>query len=238
MSAWARARMSFASVSARAMRSARTDSAACRASSMSRPASFLASAICARYCAFAASASVFAVSAPSRSLRMRSSRACSMFFTAGTPNFHTASSSTTKAAEPHAISLPPGSNGDGAFWQSLISPPFTSFSAHCFAASFAYFGAVSAPYAGAATTKTATAMPTAAISARMCFRTVARLAGDDEREDETEQRERLGERDPEEHRRANGGGRLGLARQGGDRVADDQTDADAGADGGAAVDDA
>src|SRR4051812_16606553 len=83
-----------------------------------------------------------------------------------------------------------------------------------------------------------TATPATAISARMRFRTTPPSAGDDEREDEPEQRERLGERDPEEHRGSDGAGRLGLARHGGDRVADDQADADAGADGGAAVDDA
>src|SRR5205807_7224088 len=97
---------------------------------------------------------------------------------------------------------------------------------------------VSAAYAGAPTTNTVTAMPSTAVSARMRFRTFAPSAGDDEREDETEQRERLGERDPEEHRRAHGAGRLRLTRHGGDRVTDHQTDADAGADGGAAVDDA
>ena len=61
---------------------------------------------------------------------MRSSRAFSMFFTAGTPNFHIATSSTTNAAEPQRISFTPGSKGDGAFWQSsgTKSPPLTAFS--------------------------------------------------------------------------------------------------------------
>src|SRR5260370_27637342 len=81
-------------------------------------------------------------------------------------------------------------------------------------------------------------MPTTAINARMRFRTIDPSAGDDEREDEAEQRECLGERDTEEHRCPDGARRLGLARHGGDRVTDHQTDADAGADGGAAVDDA
>ena len=79
---------------------------------------FAAPAIWARYCAFSDSASVRAFSAPSRSLRMRSSRACSMFFTAGTPNFHMATSSTRNAAVPQMTSFLAGSNGDGAFWQS------------------------------------------------------------------------------------------------------------------------
>ena len=52
------------------------------------------------------------------------------------------------------------------------------------------------------------------------------------------ERERLGERDTEEHRGAHHARRLGLASHGGDGVADDEADADARADGGAAVDDA
>ena len=64
------------------------------------------------------------------------------------------------------------------------------------------------------------------------------LARDDEREDEAEQSEGLGERDAEEHRGAHHAGRLGLAGHGRDGVADDEADADAGADGRAAVDDA
>ena len=51
---------------------------------------------------------------------MRSSRACSMFFTAGTPNFHMTTSSTRNASEPQMTSLLAGSSGDGAFWQSSI----------------------------------------------------------------------------------------------------------------------
>ena len=64
------------------------------------------------------------------------------------------------------------------------------------------------------------------------------LARDDEREDEAEQSEGLGERDAQEHRGAHHAGRLGLASHGRDGVADDEADADAGADGRAAVDDA
>src|SRR4051794_722369 len=169
---------------------------------------------------------------------MRSSRACSMFLTAGTPNFHIAPSSTRNASEPQMISSLPGNSGDGAFWQSSTEPPVASFSAHSLSAWLAYFGWDSCAYAGAAATNMTTATPATAISARMRFRTTPPSAGDDEREDESEQRERLGERDPEEHRGSDGAGRLGLARQGGDRVADAQADADAGADGGAAVDDA
>ena len=68
---------------------------------------------------------------------MRSSRACSMFFTAGTPNFHMAMSSTANAAVPQMTSFLPGSNGDGAFWQSsaVTSPPLASLSKHCLPAS-------------------------------------------------------------------------------------------------------
>src|SRR5205085_1494186 len=64
------------------------------------------------------------------------------------------------------------------------------------------------------------------------------LLADDEGEDEAEERERLGEGDAEEHGRADHARRLGLAGHGRDRVADHEADADAGADGRAAVDDA
>ena len=60
----------------------------------------------------------------------------------------------------------------------------------------------------------------------------------EEEEDEPEQGERLGERDTEEHRRADRAGPLGLAGHRGDGVAHHDADADAGADGRAAVDDA
>src|SRR5687768_11782159 len=63
-------------------------------------------------------------------------------------------------------------------------------------------------------------------------------AGHDEREDEAEQGERLGEGDAQEHGGAHHAGGLGLAGHGADGVADDEADADAGADGSAAVDDA
>src|SRR5262249_14522533 len=63
-------------------------------------------------------------------------------------------------------------------------------------------------------------------------------AGDDEREDEAEERERFGERDAQEHRRTDGAGRLGLARHRRDGVTDDEADADAGADGSATVNNA
>ena len=64
------------------------------------------------------------------------------------------------------------------------------------------------------------------------------LALREEEEDETEQGERLGERDTEEHRRADRARHLGLAGHGRDGVADHEADADAGADGRGAVDDA
>src|SRR5712692_5485327 len=64
------------------------------------------------------------------------------------------------------------------------------------------------------------------------------LALGEEEEHESEQSERLGERDTEEHRRADRALHLGLARHGLDRVADDEADADARADGRGAVHDA
>src|SRR3954453_12664860 len=54
-------------------------------------------------------------------------------------------------------------------------------------------------------------------------------------DDEADQGERLGEGDAEEHRRANHAGSLWLASHGLDGLADDVTDADAGADGGETV---
>ena len=61
------------------------------------------------------------------------------------------------------------------------------------------------------------------------------LTGDDEGENEAEERERFGERDAEEHRRLDLTSRLGLTGHRRDGVADDDADADAGADGRAAV---
>src|SRR3712207_93996 len=58
---------------------------------------------------------------------------------------------------------------------------------------------------------------------------------DDEAQDEPEERERLGERDAQEHRGADHARRLGLARHGLDGLADEEADADAGADRGEAV---
>src|SRR5258707_14144763 len=83
-------------------------------------------------------------------------------------------------------------------------------------------------------------MPTTPITARMRVRTVPPVrvsARDDERENEAEERERLGERDPEEHRGSHGSGRLGVAVHSGDDVADHQADAVAVADGGGAAHD-
>src|SRR6478736_1856338 len=84
-------------------------------------------------------------------------------------------------------------------------------------------------------------MPATAMSARMRVRTVPPVrdsARDDERKDESEERERLGEGDAEEHRGSHGARRLRLTRHGRNRVTDHQTDADAGTDRGASVNDA
>ena len=54
-------------------------------------------------------------------------------------------------------------------------------------------------------------------------------------DDEADQRQGLGEGDTEEHGRAGHAGRFGLAGHGGDGVADDDADADAGANGGRPV---
>src|SRR4051794_22889829 len=64
-----------------------------------------------------------------------------------------------------------------------------------------------------------------------------RRGGSNELEDETDEGERLGERDAEEHRRPHVAGHLGLAGHRLHRLADQVTDTDAGADGGEAVTD-
>src|SRR3954468_1784102 len=75
---------------------------------------------------------------------------------------------------------------------------------------------------------------------RMTLRTriTVPLARDDEGEDEPEEGERLGEGDAEEHGGAHHAGGLRLTGHRGDGVADDDADADARTDGGAAVHDA
>src|SRR5436190_20427908 len=84
-----------------------------------------------------------------------------------------------------------------------------------------------------------TPSPMAAARSALLIRiTTSSLTGDDEGEHEPEQGQCLGEGDAEEHRGARHTGGLGLAGHGGDGVADDDADADARPDGGAAVDDA
>ena len=98
---------------------------------MIRPASLRASAICARYCAFSASASVLRLLGPLEVVADALLAACSMFFTAGTPNFHMTKSSTRNASEPQMISLVAGRIGLGAFWQSSSrAAASSSFSTH------------------------------------------------------------------------------------------------------------
>src|SRR5438552_15947076 len=83
-------------------------------------------------------------------------------------------------------------------------------------------------------------VPAASSVARRSFRIrmTASSARDDEGQHEPEERERLGERDAEEHGRADHARRLRLARHRGDGISDDEADTDAGADRRAAVDDA
>src|SRR5438445_13357994 len=57
----------------------------------------------------------------------------------------------------------------------------------------------------------------------------------DELDDEPDEGQRLGERDPQEHRGPGDAGRLRLPGHGLDGVAHDEADADAGADGGESV---
>src|ERR1700684_4357767 len=63
-----------------------------------------------------------------------------------------------------------------------------------------------------------------------------RLLGNEERDGDTDQRERLGECEADPHVSGDPAGRLGLAGHGLDRVPEHQADADAGADGREAVD--
>src|SRR5215469_18642873 len=60
-------------------------------------------------------------------------------------------------------------------------------------------------------------------------------SGEDERRDEADEGERLGQREADPHVLRDTAAGLGLTSHGLDRVAEDQADADAGADGGEAV---
>src|SRR4051794_33321184 len=149
-----------------------------------------------------------------------------------------------KESAPQISSLVAGRIGLGAFWQSSILPPCSSLSMHSLEnlLTLTVVGVVCSPpdvwaKAGAADTPSAPspmATASSALLVRMCFL----LTGDDEGEDEPEQGQGLGEGDAEEHRRTGHASRLGLAGHGGDGVADDDADADARPDGGAAIDDA
>src|SRR5688572_10598620 len=91
----------------------------------------------------------------------------------------------------------------------------------------------------------AEAVPKTHASARMPTAISARtrtggppLTRDDEREHEAEERERLGERDAQEHRGADHAGGLGLTGHGSDGVTHHDADADTRTDRSTAVDDA
>src|SRR5919199_1585809 len=93
------------------MRSFRTCSADCRASSMMRPASLRASASWAWYSSSTSWASALAPSAASRSLRRRSSRAVRDSLMAGNAFHCRTAYSAKKAMEPQMISLVAGRIG-------------------------------------------------------------------------------------------------------------------------------
>src|SRR5215204_4669837 len=137
-----------------------------------------------------------------------SARAASVAFRAGKANFHSAKK-TMRKASPATISSTSGGI-------STLMPP-----------------ASSSPTASAARINVFSIG--AFLSASVL---VPGRDSDDERQHEAEQRQRLDERDTEEHRRAHHAGRLGLPSHRLDRLAHQEADADAGADGGEAVDEA
>src|SRR5712691_8461820 len=124
---------------------------------------------------------------------MRSSRCFIMFRTGGRAYFHMMRSSTTNAAPPQMISFVAGRIRLGAFWQSSMLLPASSFLMH--SSSAVPLGLACATAGVAITPSTATAM--AAINNRI--RMENSLAADDECQHEAEERQRLGERDSQEH---------------------------------------
>src|SRR4051794_31036597 len=141
--------------------------------------------------------------------------------------------------------------GDGAFWQSSIFLPSSSNLMQSSSASpaglvseAAVLEVLSVPElelvcaCTAVPPSTTSPRPRSNAASAVRIRMMASSARDDEGKHEAEERERFGERDAEEHGRADHAGRLRLAGHRRDGVADDQPDADARADGRAAVDDA
>src|SRR5690349_16781887 len=123
---------------------------------------------------------------------------------------------------PQISSLVAGRIGLGAFWQSSIAPPFSSFSMHSLDAvlGLGCVVCVCSVWANAGADDTATTpktpIPIAAARSAPLVRIVVLLTGDDEGEDEPEQGQCLGEGDAEEHRRPGHTGGLGLTGHGGD----------------------
>src|SRR5690349_16173151 len=89
---------------------------------------------------------------------------------------------------------------------------------------------------GTPTTKrTASTSPPTIVRTRIVMGSLFLGELDEDEDDETDQGERLGEGDAQEHRGADHARGLGLAGHGGDRVAHDDADADTGSDGGETV---
>src|SRR3954454_10327798 len=254
MSSVARALISLASVSARAMMSARTRSASPRAASRVSTDCWSESWIFARYWSRSASASALALSAPSRSSRILSWRSFSVFFSVGNANFTSTPSTMRNASDPQISSGAAGVTMLLAFLQSSTALvrsevlPLSAVSRHSLSSLLASTdGSALAGWASAnniAPPKSAAASNLRMRMARPSFRSVCavdrtrpRRGGSNELEDETDEGERLGERDAEEHRRPHVAGHLGLAGHRLHRLADQVTDTDAGADGGEAVTD-
>src|SRR5438309_180682 len=105
---------------------------------------------------------------------------------------------STNEIAPQRSSLVSGRIGLGAFWQSSILPPFSSLSMHS-RVNLSGFWVV---WATAEPAGTKAARTTTAASTALLVRMATLLARDDEREDEAEEGECLGEGDAQEHRRA------------------------------------
>ena len=102
---------------------------------MMRADSFFASASCARYSRELGLGLRLRVVGVLELLRMRSVRSSMPFLMPGQANFHSRTNSTTNEIAPQISSLFAGMIGLGAFWQSSIDPPSSSFSMHSSSAS-------------------------------------------------------------------------------------------------------
>src|SRR2546423_9206184 len=140
------------------------------------------------------------------------------FFSFGNSHSRITMKSTRNEAVPQMISFPTGRMGFGASAVDVVvsvDPPVWRGRATSYPVAVAWI----------TTTDTSRSFANSSRSSEL----------EKDEDDEPDERERFGERDTEEHRRAGQTGRLGLAGHGLDGLAHHVADADAGADGGKAV---